>query len=63
MHKTRWIPLSEIDLVTGVREFEEAGAADDAADAEKLALTGGSPYYKMKMRLRAMIPRKQNKEI
>ena len=52
-----------MDLVTGVREYEEEGAADDAAEAEKIAQTGGSRYYQLKMRVKGMMSRKQNKEV
>ena len=51
-----------MDLTSGVREYEEEGAADDAADAEKIALTGGSKWYQIKMRVRGILARKQNKE-
>jgi amino acid transporter len=41
-YKTKWIPLSEVDLVSGRREFDE----DEAREEEKAAAKGPQSFWR-----------------
>lgn len=41
-YRTKWIPLSEVDLISGRREFDE----DEAREEEKAAAKGPQSFWR-----------------